>query len=62
MEPLAGHLVKRTYSEPRWSKSRGSVVATERVTLYGLPIVADRTVQYGRIDAVLRTWISRTES
>ncbi|HET8755476.1 MAG TPA: ATP-dependent RNA helicase HrpA, partial [Solirubrobacteraceae bacterium] len=53
IEPLAGHLVKRTYSEPRWSKSRGSVVATERVTLYGLPIVADRTVQYGRIDPVL---------
>ncbi|HEX5617280.1 MAG TPA: ATP-dependent RNA helicase HrpA [Solirubrobacteraceae bacterium] len=50
IEPLAGHLVKRTYSEPRWSKSRGSVVATERVTLYGLPIIADRTVQYGRID------------
>jgi ATP-dependent helicase HrpA len=53
IEPLAGHLVKRTYSEPRWSASRGSVVATERVTLYGLPIVADRTVQYGRIDPVL---------
>jgi ATP-dependent helicase HrpA len=53
IEPLAQHLVKRTYSEPRWSGSRGSVVATERVTLYGLPIVADRTVQYGRIDPVL---------
>jgi ATP-dependent helicase HrpA len=53
IEPLAGHVVKRTYSEPRWSKSRGSVVATERVTVYGLPIVADRIVQYGRIDPVL---------
>ena len=53
IEPLAGHLVKRTYSEPRWSAKRGSVVATERVTLYGLPIVTDRTVQYGRIDPVL---------
>ena len=40
VEPLAGHLVKRTYSEPRWDRRRGSVVATERVTLYGLPIVA----------------------
>jgi ATP-dependent helicase HrpA len=50
VEPLAGHLLRRTYSEPRWSASRGSVVATERVTLYGLPIVTDRTVQYGRID------------
>ena len=53
VEPLAGHLVKRTYSEPRWDARRGSVVATERVTLYGLPIVTDRTVQYGRIDPVL---------
>ena len=53
VEPLAGHLVKRTYSEPRWDPRRGSVVATERVTLYGLPIVTDRTVQYGRIDPVL---------
>ena len=53
VEPLAGHLLRRTYSEPRWSASRGSVVATERVTLYGLPVVTDRTVQYGRIDPVL---------
>ncbi len=53
VEPLAGHLLKRTYSEPRWNAKRGSVVATERVTLYGLPIVTDRTVQYGRIDPVL---------
>ena len=53
VEPLAGHLLKRTYSEPRWDPRRGSVVATERVTLYGLPIVTDRTVQYGRIDPVL---------
>jgi ATP-dependent helicase HrpA len=53
IEPLAGHLVKRTYSEPRWSAKQGAVLATERVTLYGLPIVAQRTVNYGRIDPVL---------
>jgi ATP-dependent helicase HrpA len=53
IEPLAGHLVKRTYSEPRWDRRRGSVVATERVTLYGLPIVEARTVPYGRIDPAL---------
>ena len=53
VEPLAGHMVKRTYGEPRWDARRGSVVATERVTLYGLPIVTDRTVQYGRIDPPL---------
>jgi ATP-dependent helicase HrpA len=52
LEPLAGHLVKRTYSEPRWDRRRASVVARERVTLYGLPI-AERTVAYGRIDPEL---------
>ncbi|SHL19307.1 ATP-dependent helicase HrpA [Pseudonocardia thermophila] len=50
IEPLAGHLVKRTYSEPRWSRKRAGAVATERVTLYGVPIVVDRRVDYGRID------------
>jgi ATP-dependent helicase HrpA len=50
IEPLAGHLVRRTYDEPRWDPKRGAVVATERVLLYGLPIVAGRTVAYGRID------------
>jgi ATP-dependent helicase HrpA len=50
-ERLAPHLVKRTYSEPRWSRKQGAVVATERVTLYGVPLVAARTVQYSRINA-----------
>jgi ATP-dependent helicase HrpA len=53
IEPLAEHLVKRTYSEPRWERRRGGVVATERVTLYGLPIVAGRKVSYARIDPEL---------
>src|SRR5919204_433120 len=53
IEPLAGHLLKRTYDEPRWDRKRAQVVATERVTLYGLPIVAGRTVNFGRIDPVL---------
>ncbi|MGI5127069.1 ATP-dependent RNA helicase HrpA [Pseudonocardia sp. CA-107938] len=50
IEPLAGHLVKRTYSEPHWSRKRAGAVATERVTLHGVPIVVDRRVDYGRID------------
>ena len=50
VERLADHLVKRQYSEPRWDAKRGSVVATERVTLYGLPLVVGRRVQYGSID------------
>ncbi len=50
VEKLADHLVKRQHSEPRWDAKRGSVVATERVTLYGLPLVVGRRVQYGSID------------
>ncbi|MFF9757926.1 DUF3418 domain-containing protein, partial [Streptomyces sp. NPDC014344] len=50
VEPLAGHLVKRTYSEPHWEKDQAAVVAYEKVTLYGVPIVAHRKVNYGRID------------
>ncbi len=53
LEPLAGHLLKRSYGDPRWDRRRGTVVASERVTLYGLPIVAARTVVYGRIDPAL---------
>ncbi|WP_369139435.1 ATP-dependent RNA helicase HrpA [Modestobacter versicolor] len=53
VERLADHLVKRQYSEPRWDAKRGSVVATERVTLYGLPLVVGRRVQYGSIDPVV---------
>ena len=52
-EPLAGHLVRRSYSEPRWDARRGAVLATEKVSLYGLPIVAGRPVNYGRIDPAL---------
>ncbi|MFD7168657.1 ATP-dependent RNA helicase HrpA [Streptomyces violascens] len=50
IEPLAQHLVKRTYSEPHWEKDQAAVMAYERVTLYGVPIVANRKVNYGRID------------
>jgi ATP-dependent helicase HrpA len=49
-EQIAGDLAKRSYSEPRWEKKQGSVVANERVTLYGLPIIPRRTVQFFRID------------
>ncbi|MCP2159073.1 ATP-dependent helicase HrpA [Williamsia serinedens] len=49
-ERLAGDLAKRQYSEPHWSSKRGSAMAYERVTLYGVPLVARRAVPYGRID------------
>jgi ATP-dependent helicase HrpA len=50
VEPLASHLVRRSYSEPHWEKKRGGAVALEKVTLYGVPLVVDRKVSYGRID------------
>jgi len=52
-ERLGDHLVKRTYSEPHWSKKRAAVLAYERVLLYGVPLATDRLVQFGRIDRVL---------
>jgi ATP-dependent helicase HrpA len=52
-EELGAHLVKRTYAEPHWSKKRAAVMARERVTLYGVPLVVDRLVPYGTVDPVL---------
>jgi ATP-dependent helicase HrpA len=49
-EPIAGDLVKRSYSEPHWEKRQGAIVAYERVTLYGVPIILKRRVQFSRID------------
>jgi ATP-dependent helicase HrpA len=53
VERVAGDLVQRTYSEPHWDAKRGEVMAYERVTLYGLPLVARRRVGYARIEPVL---------
>ncbi len=52
IEAVAEHVLSRTYAEPHWSESQGSVVALETVSLYGVPIIAGRTVQYSRIDPV----------
>ncbi len=53
VEPLAGHVVKRNYSEPHWERKQGAVMAIEKVTLYGVPLVADRRVNYGRVEPEL---------
>ncbi|ROT33201.1 ATP-dependent RNA helicase HrpA [Micromonospora sp. HM5-17] len=53
VEALAPHLVKRSYSEPHWEKRQAAVLAYERVTLYGIPLVTGRKVNFGRIDPVL---------
>ncbi len=50
VEEAGAHLLQRSYSDPWWDADLGSAVAAETVTIYGLPLVTDRTVQYGRID------------
>ena len=51
-EAIGKHLTKYSYGEPRWDARSGRAVVSERVMLYGLPIVANRTIGYDRVDAV----------
>ena len=53
LEELGVHLLKRSQERPHWEKDRAQVVALERGTLYGLPLYANRRVDYGAIDAAL---------
>jgi ATP-dependent helicase HrpA len=57
IEPVAGSLVKRQYSDPHWEKKPAQVVAFESVSLYGLPIVNRRRVHYGPLDPDLANQI-----
>ena len=50
VERAGAHLLVRTWSEPRWEARRAAAVATERATLFGLPVITARTVDYARID------------
>jgi ATP-dependent helicase HrpA len=50
LERLGGALCKRSWSEPHWEKRSGKVLALERVSLFGLTIVAGRKIEYGRIN------------
>ena len=50
IEPIAGHLIKRSYSDPEWQRTSGSAMALERVTLFGLTVVAGRRVRFGPIN------------
>ncbi|WP_293937920.1 ATP-dependent RNA helicase HrpA [Iodobacter sp.] len=52
VERIASHLVNRHYFDPHWEKTSAQVNASERVTLYGLPIVPKRRVHFGKIDPV----------
>lgn len=52
VEPLAQHVINKSYSEPHWSAKQGTVQAFEKQTLYGLVIVPKRRVVFGNIDPV----------
>ncbi|NUQ66238.1 MAG: ATP-dependent RNA helicase HrpA [Pirellulales bacterium] len=49
IESIAGHLIKRSYSDPHWQRATASAMAVERVTLFGLTVVPGRKVRYGPI-------------
>ncbi len=50
VERAGAHLLKRAWSDPRWEKKAGQVVANERGTVHGLPVYTGRRVHYGRVD------------
>ncbi len=47
--PIGGELCRYSYSSPRWEKKRGQVVADEKITLFGLTLVAGRRVNYKKV-------------
>lgn len=47
LEKIGGHLLKKSYGEPRWEKRTGQVSGFERATLYGLVVYSQRRIQYG---------------
>ena len=53
IEEAAGHLIKRSHSEPHWSVRRGETLAYETVTLFGLMLAERRQVSYSRIDPAI---------
>lgn len=50
LEPLARHLIKTTYSQPHWQKRQARVAAHAKLSLFGLPIINERRVDYAKID------------
>ncbi|MDX1776534.1 MAG: ATP-dependent RNA helicase HrpA, partial [Desulfobulbales bacterium] len=54
LEPLAGDLCRSTFSDPRWEKKSGRVIANEKVVLFGLVIVASRKINYAMINEATR--------
>jgi ATP-dependent helicase HrpA len=59
-ERLAGELVARRHGEPWWDRERGQTMVGETVTLYGVPLAADRPTLYAKLDpAGARDWFIR---
>ncbi len=53
IERVAGHVIKRSYSDPHWEKNRGEVVAFEKGTLYGMAVYGNRRVSFAKHDPAL---------
>lgn len=51
LERVGGHLLKKSWGDPRWEKKSGQVSAYERATLYGLVVYSQRRIDYGKIQA-----------
>jgi ATP-dependent helicase HrpA len=50
LERVGGHLLKKSYGEPRWEKRSAQVAASERATLYGLVVYSQRRINFGQIN------------
>lgn len=59
IEECGEHLIKRQYSEPFWSAKRGAAMVHEKVTLYGLTVIADRVVPLSRVGTAASREIAR---
>ena len=52
LEKVGGHLLKKSFGEPRWEKTQAQVSAFERATLYGLVVYSQRRIHYGLVNPV----------
>jgi ATP-dependent helicase HrpA len=50
LERVGGHLLKKSYGDPRWEKRTAQVSAYERATLYGLVVYSQRRINFGAIN------------
>src|SRR5258706_15322541 len=49
LDRVGGHLLKRSYSDPHWSEKSARASVREHATLFGLPVLRDRSVDYATI-------------